>query len=246
MRIRHVVLTDETGGITSAELNEVAAALQIQVERDLAPAWGTRAIVTAGVKRPSAWPIRITEDVPEGALGVHLDDGGDPYAVILPDDGWPVTASHELVEMLVDPRGSRMSTAPSLDPAANGRLVHFLVEVGDPVETESYTINGINVSNFVFRDYYHRKPHPGDEYDLLATVERPYQVLPGGYISWYDPHDGRWHQVKPDGSIVTAGEAADLATDFRDSRDKSFSDDEDRHNLLKILASQNSRPSMQS
>ena len=31
MRIRHVVLTDETGSMNSAELSSVAAALQIQV-----------------------------------------------------------------------------------------------------------------------------------------------------------------------------------------------------------------------
>ena len=162
-------------------------------------------------------------------------EGGEPYAVILPDADWSVTASHELLEMLVDPLGSRMVTAPSLDPAASGRLVHFLVEVGDPVEAEFYTINGINVSDFVLRDYYHRRPHPGDEYDQRAKVEHSFQVLPKGYISWFDPHDGRWHQVTPAGEIVTAREAADLATDFRDSRDRSFVDDEDRHNLPEIL-----------
>jgi hypothetical protein len=181
------------------------------------------------------WPIRITQNVPSGALGVHLDNQGQPYAVILPGGDWSVTASHELLEMLVDPFGGRMVTAPSIDPAANGRMVHYLVEVGDPVETQVYTLDGVMVSDFVLEDFYRRQQPPsGTGYDDRGNVTAPLQVLPGGYISWYDPADRKWHQKTPDGSFVTAMKEADLTTDFRDSRDKAFGNDPDRHNLQKI------------
>lgn len=239
MRTQHVVVVDETGTKSATELAQLAAALQVQADRDLGPAWGVRATVTVAgsvAQAPTSWPVRITRDVPPGAGGVHLDHNGQPFAVVLPDGEWTVAASHELLEMLVDPRGSRLATAPSLDPGADGRLVHYLVEVGDPVETQTYSIDGVLVSDFVLRDYYHRVAQPGDEYDQLARVSRPFQVLKGGYISWLDPADGHWHQVRPDGSIVVAGKAADLNTDFRSSRDRSFADDKDRHNIASILA----------
>ena len=244
MKTRQIELIDETGTNTPQELTQVAAALQKQVTENLAPAWGVQASVTAangsGNGKVGVWPIRITSDVPQGALGVHLDKSGHPYAVIEPGQDWSVTASHELLEMLIDPYGSRLATAPSIDPAANGRTVHYLVEVGDPVETREYLIDGVKVSDFVLRDFYHPSVQPGDKYDELEQVRQPFQVLQGGYISWYDPADQRWHQKTPDGKFVTAAREADLGTDFRDSRDKAFGgSDPDRHNLRKIRAMQN-------
>ncbi|MET8630563.1 hypothetical protein ABZW30_43860 [Kitasatospora sp. NPDC004669] len=231
-----VELVDETGTINQSELTKVAAALQKQAQHDLASAWGVAAQVTAGTGngQPGVWPIFIREKSPAG-LGVHLDDKtGQPFAVIEPGTDWSVTASHELLEMLVDPLGSRMVTGPSIDPAANGRPVHYLVEVGDPVETREYEIDGVKVSDFVLPAFYQRQAPPNGGYDERQQLNQPLEILPGGYISWWDPADNRWHQKTPDGTFVTAKAEADLSTSFRDSRDKAFPDDPDRHDLRKI------------
>jgi hypothetical protein len=91
MSSHQVELIDETGTVTAQELTQVAAALQKQITDNLAPAWGTNATVSVGNGNGK----------PGGALGVHLDDKGQPYAVIEPGQDWSITASHELLEMLV-------------------------------------------------------------------------------------------------------------------------------------------------
>lgn len=239
--IPQVELLDPEGLVDPGELDQVAAALKQQIDEDLVPTWGAGANVSVGADggTPGAWTITIASDLPPTELGVHLDDqSGQPYARIEFGQDWSITASHELLEMLVDPYGSRLVLAPSIDPADGGKMVQYLVEIGDPVETKDYLKADVMVSDFVLQDYYHRQPHPNDRYDTLAQVDAPYEVLPGGYISWFDPLDSKWHQKTPDGQFITAAKKTDLANvamDFRDSRDKAFGGvDPDWHNLRKI------------
>jgi hypothetical protein len=83
-----------------------------------------------------------------GAAGVHLDDNGQPFALIEFSDSWSLTASHEMLEMLVDPMGNRLVAGQSPHPD-QGR-VEFLVEVADPPEAAEfgYTVNGLLLSDF--------------------------------------------------------------------------------------------------
>lgn len=237
MALRRVHLTDETGTVDQAELEAVAEALQIQVTRDLGPEWGVKAKVTVGKPTKTAWMLRIVDpsQLPEGAGGVHLDHHGLPYAIVEPGKDWTIAASHELVEMMVDPFGRKMVTAPSIDPKAGGRPVHYLVEVGDPVEVYGYKINGVTVSDFVLQDYYH--PAMGEQLDHLSRLTKPFQVPKGCYISWYDPADSRWHQKRPDGSIVTAMHTSKLGEHPRRERDLAFrgEGEEDQHALRRVL-----------
>src|SRR5207244_12011882 len=57
---------------------------------------------------------------------------GQPYALVLYTQSWSLTASHETLEMLADPWGSRLVGGSSIQ-AGQGR-VRYLIEVCDPCE----------------------------------------------------------------------------------------------------------------
>jgi hypothetical protein len=242
MPVRHIVLTNRSSqDISFAQLSEVAVALQTQVDRDFAPIWGIRAQImplNSGDQIPRrAWPIFIM-DQSEAGLGVHLDQHRKPFAEVQAGRDWSITASHELLEMLVDPLGHRLVRAPDIDPHVHdGHLVSYLQEVCDPCEVFAYAIGQVGVSDFVTPDYYNPDAPEGAELDFLKRLSTPYEVPKGCYISWEDPLDGRWHQKKPDGTFVTAKERSDAKRNPRDDRDHAFGDDEDdvRHDLRQIL-----------
>jgi len=109
MKIRHVTLQDKSSmKLSLDQLDQVAQALQIQLDRDFTPVWGVHAQVQAldtGETVPArAWPMTILNQ-PSAGLGVHLDNNGKPFAEIQGGNDWSITASHELLEMLVDPLG---------------------------------------------------------------------------------------------------------------------------------------------
>jgi len=183
----------------------------------------------------NAWPMTIL-DHSDAGLGVHLDKNGKPFAEIQAGDDWSITASHEMLEMLVDPLGRKLQSDPDIDPGADGHEVQYLVEVGDPCEIFSYPINGINVSDFITPEFYDTNAPAGTEFDFLGRLSQAFEVPQGCYISWFDPQDGRWHQKQPDGTFITARQQANPRKSPRDQRDGAFSEDENRgrHNLLII------------
>jgi hypothetical protein len=153
MKTHNVVLQDLSSMNTSlSNLQEVAQAMQIQLDRDFTPIWGVHAQLQAlnpGEQVPArAWPMRIL-DKSDAGLGVHLDKNGKPFAEIQAGSNWSITASHEMLEMLVDPLGHKLVRDPDIDPSSDGHQVEYLVEVGDPCEVFAYQINGVAVSDFV-------------------------------------------------------------------------------------------------
>src|ERR1700761_8725772 len=158
----HVALVDTTETITAAELAEVAGALNEQVQADIAPAWKIAATVGAYPQPPQGtWRIELHETIEvEGAAGFHADDRGQPYAkVALSDGDWTVTASHELLEMLIDPFGSRLHTAPAMSGGKGGSpRVKYLMEAGDPCEEIHYEVGGVSMSDFVLPSFYRSTP----------------------------------------------------------------------------------------
>src|SRR5438105_3406730 len=140
MLTRHLALVWETDRPEShRHLTRVGAALQKQVTRDFAPIWNASATVNAFLRLDDVpidyWPIIVMDDIGDpSAEGVHEDENHQPFALVHADDGWSLTASHECLEMLADPFGSRMVAGPSVDPKAHGSRVEYLVEVCDPCE----------------------------------------------------------------------------------------------------------------
>ena len=198
MLLRQVALTSETKKVSLSELSKVAAALQKQSTRDLAPIWEIRATVDAFAKLNEVpvgyWPIVVTEEDLGDAAGIHEDKDGQPFSLVKYGNGWSLTASHECLEMLVDPFGNRLVSGPS-SMKGQGR-VRFLVEICDPSEDTPYAYrsNGILVSDFYTPDYFDPVTSPNIRYSFSGAIKHPRQVLKGGYLSWHEPKSDHWFQ----------------------------------------------------
>lgn len=189
----HVCLVSESRHVSQADLADVAGALQLQVTRDFQPLWKASAvIVAAAVPPPGAWPVIVRDSLDEpGALGYHTDTHRQPVSYVEATSDWTVTVSHELLEMLADPFGSRLWVAQGPDGQAR---VRYLVEVCDMVEAVTYDIADVTVSDFGTPAAYHTVKRLGHQYSLTGALTKPRTVLKGGYLSYVDEH-GTWQQV---------------------------------------------------
>lgn len=166
------------------DLDGLLAALQKFVDARVAPVWGTPAkLVRSTGFLAGAWAIVFldTADAP-GALAYHdLTPDGFPLSkvfvktILSERASVSVAASHELVEMLVDPAINLWSTGPE-------RGVFYAYESADPVEEQSFLLDGIAMSDFVYPSYFEpfRKPD-STQFDAMKRVNRPFQLLKGGY-----------------------------------------------------------------
>jgi hypothetical protein len=197
----HVALVSEAKEISSAELARVSAALQKQVTRDLMPAWNVTATVEPfeSLARVPAgyWPIIIRSDIGRaGAGGFHSQNQSQPFALVQYNNSWTLAASHELLDMLVDPSGNRIVVASSPNPADNGKSVRVLVEIAQPVEAAefAYSIDGILVSDFVTPAFYNSSDNGGMKYSYTGAAKTRMKILKGGFLSWEDPATSEWSQ----------------------------------------------------
>ena len=198
MQTQHIALVPEVAGINASELARVSAALQKQIIRDLSPIWQISATVDAFPHLEDVpvgyWPIILAFGELGSDEGVHCDRKGQPYALIEMSPSWSLTASHVCIEMLIDPYGNRTIVGPS--PRSDQGSVEFLVDICDPCEDAryAYTVNDVLVSDFCTPEFLAQIPSGKERYSFTGAVEAPYQVLPGGRLSWYDPASNRWWQ----------------------------------------------------
>src|SRR5271167_4389847 len=187
--IRQLALVSESKQIAPADVLKVSAAIQKQASRDLAPIWEITATVdvfdTLENVPTGYWPLIVMDDIDTpGAAGIHEDKNGQPLALISAAssiDGWSLTASHEALEMLVDPFGNRLVAGDS--PKSDQGPVSFLVEVSDPSEASdfAYSANGVLVSDFYTPNYFDPVRAAGVRYSYTGAITSPRQVLKGGY-----------------------------------------------------------------
>jgi hypothetical protein len=210
---RHVALVSDSSAVSFGQISTVAAALQKQATRDFGPIWGVNATVDPFDKLESVpldyWPVILKDDIKQpGAAGFHIDKQGQPFSLVQVDDNWPLTASHETLEMLADPFGNRTVAgspppqAPS--PISGFERVLYLVEVCDPCENGNfgYSINGVQVSDFITPHYYDPNGNTGVQYSFRGHVPEPHSVLEGGYVSFGNPTDNNWYQIIVRNGIV--------------------------------------------
>lgn len=205
----NVVIVDQTKEIDPALLSSAAVALNIQVTQHLPKYWSG---ITANVSSapsiealpPNAWPVFLVKSLPPGEGGFHMDKHNQPYAKVIAapgDASWTIDASHEIVEMLVDPYGNRMQTSQAIAIHGDGVVdapgtFDYLVEACDPCEADNfaYDIEGIEVSDFITPDFYDSGVRSGTQYSYMGNITRPRQLLKGGYISYIDS-GGQWQQI---------------------------------------------------
>jgi hypothetical protein len=201
--IRQVALVSLSPRVPAATVMRVSAALQKQATRDLAPIWEVSATVDGFDSLAhvpiGTWPVIIGGNVPPGAGGFHTDRNGQPLALVRASDDINVlcqTCSHEMIEMLVDPFGSRF--VPGDSPMPDQGRVNFLVEACDPSESAEfgYTINNILVSDFYTPHYFDPLSSAGVRYSFTGAITEPRQVLQGGYLSWQDPISKHFFQER--------------------------------------------------
>jgi hypothetical protein len=207
--VQQVVLVDHTRRIDPALLHSAAIPLSTQAMQDLPSQWsGVSANVSVAPTLASlphgAWPIFLVASLPAGEGGFHMDKHNQPYAKVIAsagDESWTIDASHEMVEMLVDPAGNRMQSSQAIRIEGNevvdgNGIFNYLVEACDPCEANGYAydIDGIAVSDFITPNFYEASVTAGTVYSFKGNIQRPRQLLPGGYISYVQP-DGNWNQI---------------------------------------------------
>lgn len=209
MSVIQVGLTDRTKSVDPQLLQSAAAALNIQVMRDLPQFWNVRATVRYLPDPKSipvgVWPVFLMAKLPPGEGGVHLDKKNQPYALVIATaqgSEWTIDASHEILEMLVDPSGNRLQTSRSIEIVGKGVQdsdgeFEYIVEVCDPCEADqyAYSIQGIAVSDFITPHFYDPVATDGTRYSFGGNIARPRQILPGGYISFANPDSDRIQQI---------------------------------------------------
>ena len=178
------------------DFGALIAAMQRYVDEHVVPVWGTpcKLVKTTGFVK-GAWAMVFLDDADvANALAYHdLTPDGLPISKVFVkttlDNGdlVSVSASHELVEMLVDPAINLLTTGPDAKAA-------YAYESADPVESLDFPVNGIPMSDFVHPAYFEGFRKPGSAmFDHLDKVKRPFQVLSGGYQIVFK--NGKWSQV---------------------------------------------------
>jgi hypothetical protein len=165
------------------DLGKLVSALDKQMERDFVPIWGYPAKLYATQKpKPDEWQVVFLDDADAAnALGYHdITKNGQPVSkvfvktTIAAGQKVSVTASHELLEMMIDP-GAQLWAQN-----ANGRF--YAYEMCDAVEEEEYEIDGIAVSDFVHPAFFEPWHEPrSTQFDHLGKVAQPFQTLQRGY-----------------------------------------------------------------
>ena len=111
------------------DVAKVSAAIQKQIIRDFSPIWSIEATIDPFPKPDDVpvgyWPLYIVDTFQSG--GQHKTRNNQPFGLIAAGSSWSLAASHEALEMLVDPAGNRLVAGASpVDARARGE---FLVEV---------------------------------------------------------------------------------------------------------------------
>lgn len=227
MRLTCVAVVDRSRmfrGSRAAVLERIVQAVQVQVERDFAPAWSRIPVpvflVADGAPVPLGAAIvylvdRITEM--NGAAGLHKADERGFFAGFVAVEaiarlGGSATKgpnsissalSHEVLEMLANPAVNLWSDGP------DGRS--YAHEVCDPVSGDCYEVDvepysqgpsaPVSVSNFVLPDWFNPVATSGAWIDHMQTLSAPFTCRDSGYMTVFE----RGEEQDVYGPLVSAG-----------------------------------------
>ena len=202
-----VAVVRNTSALTDQQVASWVAAAQIACTRDFAPHWcdATLAFVRPGQSIPTgAYQLWLNDRSGEAdALGYH-DDQGLPISHVgvldAADDGvaWSVTASHELWEMLADPKIDKTVTFVTGDTT-----YEIPLEVADAPEDDrfAYKVTGPDsvfhlTSAFVLRSWFDPAGVAPFTFPLIAVIDAPFKLAAGGFIGMREgsPVPSEWRQ----------------------------------------------------
>jgi len=208
-----ITVVNQSKRIADDELQHAIRAVNRQIREDFQPYWSKGAMLRLEGKAGKQ-PDRVTlpemrgdavlylwdkVDLP-GAEGYHMANArGIPFGFVFTElskqlaEDWTVTLSHEALELLGDPQVNLLVAGPH--PQESRTVFHWF-ELSDPVQDESYEIDGVKVSNFVLPLYYTLDAEVGGRNDFLGRSHgkktlASFGINPGGYIGFFDPETNK-------------------------------------------------------
>ena len=212
------IVNHSSGQVSDEDLQKAIRAINRQIEEDFEPYWGMSATLRLegrSVEKPETiqladmrgdaviylWDKTDVED----AIGYHFQNNrGIPFGFVFTEvareagESWTVTLSHEALELIGDPETNLLVIGPHPD-ATQKRDVFFWFEMCDAVQAESYTVDGIEVSNFLLPLYFtgtRDEDEVGGRNDFLGRARdgqtlRSFGINKGGYVGFFDPETGK-------------------------------------------------------
>lgn len=192
-----ITVVNRSTSVSNADVQKMVRACAYQLKNHAAPAWGKTPIpvvysVTEATAPPGSWVIGVFDTSDQaGALGYHdvtsgdvvygrvfarpvLDHGGDALTKEL---SVASVLSHEVLETFVDPFCNLYADWDGIRAVA--------LEVGDPVEADSYAVpvDGVKVtvSNFVTQRWFDPRATTGP-FDHMGNCKEPFAMTRGGYL----------------------------------------------------------------
>jgi hypothetical protein len=164
--------------------DKLTATLQKCFDEYFLPVWGYPVkLYNTENPKPSDWQFIYFDDADTaGALGYHdLTHKGQPISKIFvkttleAKELVSVTACHELFEMVIDPLANLWAEAHD--------GTEYAYEMSDPVEEDTFLVDGIAMSNFVHPAWFEPFNHPpGTKFDHLGLLKKPFSMTKGGYM----------------------------------------------------------------
>lgn len=190
-----ITVVNKSTLVTDAQTQMMVRAVAWQLRWQVAPAWGKYPLPVVWSKTettapPNSWVIGILDNADQaGVLGWHTEENGIIYGrvfaePVISNGGDALTKplsvasvlSHEVLETFVDPACNLY--------ADRGDGVEYAVEIGDPVESDSYPIKvdttAVTVSNFVTEAWF--DPQATRGFDHMGRCTAPFQMTRGGYV----------------------------------------------------------------
>lgn len=195
MRPAKIQIVNDSTLLKDDEIAAALPAVETQVHRDFAAAWGIEADLefVEGNRQPDPdtwWMTFIDYARRAGEEGNHfLTKSGLPFGRVFVGStrkvaqAWTSALSHELLELLADPDTNVVASRGSTRKDS----VWYAYEVCDPCSDDSYgyKIRGVLVSDFVYPSWFESFQMEGVRFDHMGLIKRPFQVLPLGYAATY-------------------------------------------------------------
>jgi len=216
-----ISLINRSKTIPDDEMQRVIRAINRQITEDFTPYWSFGATVRLEGAVGKRMNKQALPDMRGDAI-IYVVDGMDaqkaegyheknfrdiPCGYVFlglceePTSPWSVALSHEVLELLGDPMANLLVQGPH--PNDRRRKVFYLFEMCDAVQCDFYSIDGVQVSNFVLPSYFTTGEQEGRRNDFLNRAHplegkgvkktlKSFGVNPGGYVFFLNPATGKW------------------------------------------------------
>jgi hypothetical protein len=206
------LINHTNGKIKDEQIQSTVRVINRQISEDYAPYWSLGATLRLEGKSGKQPDKEKPEDMRGEAIvylwdEVNVDDAlgyhdknysGIPFGIVFTElskqigENWTVTLSHEVLELIGDPEANLLVMGPHPNPGEGNRTVFHWYEMCDAVQAQKYTIDDIQVSNFVLPLYFTGTDEFQGRNDFLGRINKgksltSFGISAGGYVGFFDP-----------------------------------------------------------